>query len=188
MTVSQTLIWVLIAFFSGALPFSIWVGKMAMGKDIRQFGDGNPGAFNVFRAGGKGWGWLAILLDGFKGAIPVGLANYWIGFEGWSLALIALAPILGHAYSPFLQFRGGKGLAVTFGVWTGLTLWIIPTMLGGLFALFLWWLRSSGRAVLAGQVGLLLGILILGGDSVWLAVWGVSTGLFAWKYREKLRG
>ncbi len=180
-------IWVLIGFFSGALPFSVWVGQFAMGTDIRQYGDGNPGAFNVFRAGGKKWGWVAILLDGLKGAIPVGLANYWIGLEGWPLAVVAIAPILGHAFSPLLKFRGGKALAVTFGVWTGLTLWLMPTLLGVLFGLSLWLLRSSGRAVLAGQAGLLVGILLLGANPVWLAVWGVSTALFAWKYRTELK-
>jgi len=157
-----------------------------MGTDIRQYGDGNPGAFNVFCAGGKGWGWLAILLDGLKGAIPVGLANYWIGLEGWPLVVVAIAPILGHAYSPFLKFRGGKALAVTFGVWTGLTLWLVPTILGMLFGVAIWRVRSSAWAVIMGQVGLFVALLLLRGDFVWYWVWGISSALFVWKFRGDL--
>ncbi|GAB4579752.1 MAG: glycerol-3-phosphate acyltransferase [Anaerolineales bacterium] len=155
-----------------------------MGTDIRQYGDGNPGAFNVFRAGGKGWGWVAILLDGLKGAIPVGLANYWIGLEGWSLAVVALAPILGHAYSPLLKFRGGKALAVTFGVWTGLTLWLAPTILGLGFALGVKVFGTNGRAVMFGQGILLVGLAIAELNGVWMAVWLGMTILLGWKHRK----
>ena len=109
-------LWFLVAFVFGALPLSVWLGRFALGVDIRKYGDGNPGAANVWRAGGKWWGLLAILLDGFKGLIPVAIANFAIGIEGWWLTAIALAPILGHTYSPFLNFRGGKALSTTFGV------------------------------------------------------------------------
>ena len=177
-----TLLWALIGFFSGALPFSVWVAKMALGKDIRHYGDGNPGAFNVFRAGGRGWGWLAILLDGLKGAIPVGLANFWIGFEGWSLVWIAFAPVLGHAFSPFLRFRGGKALAVTFGIWTGLTLWVVPTILGILFAVFMYLFKKDVWAVMLGQAGLGVALFIMGADWTWFAVWTGCTAIFVLKY------
>ena len=93
--VMTNLLWVVFAFICGSLPFSVWVGRLALHEDVREFGDGNPGASNVFRAGGKGWGVLAILLDGFKGAIPVGLANYEAGLDGWAITAVALAPILG---------------------------------------------------------------------------------------------
>ena len=56
-----------------------------------------------------------------KGALPVALAYYVFGVSGWGLMPVMLAPILGHAYSPFLRFKGGKAIAVTFGVWTALT-------------------------------------------------------------------
>lgn len=182
MDTAITIGWVLAGFFAGALPFSVWIGRLAMGKDIRLFGDGNPGAFNVFRAGGRGWGWLAILLDGLKGAIPVGLANFWAGYEGWSLACIALAPVLGHAFSPFLRLRGGKGLAVTFGVWTGLSLWLAPTILGGLFAVFLWIFRRDVWAVFLGQAGLGLAFAWLSVDRTWFVVWAGSTAILIVKY------
>ena len=125
-----TLLWIAFAFFCGSLPFSVWLGKIALRKDIRQYGDANPGAANVFRAGSKGWGAIAILLDILKGAIPVGLANYGAGITDWSLALIAIAPVAGHAFSPFLRFKGGKAIAVSLGIWCGLTLYQVPLVLG----------------------------------------------------------
>lgn len=145
----QPVFWILLSFLAGSLPFSFWIGRLAMQEDIRQYGDGNPGAFNVFRAGGKVWGWLAILLDGLKGAVPVGIAHFVYGLDGWVLVLTALAPVLGHAYSPFLGFRGGKALAVTFGSWAGLSLWIGPVVLGAFFALFRLTLKDDRRTVFA---------------------------------------
>ena len=120
--------WFLLAFLCGSLPFSVWIGRLALGADIRQFGDANPGATNVLRAGGKGAAAVALLLDFLKGAIPVGLAHFQGGVNGWPLAAVAVAPVLGHAFSPFLGLRGGKAVAVTGGGWGGLTGWGGPAM------------------------------------------------------------
>jgi acyl phosphate:glycerol-3-phosphate acyltransferase len=110
-----------IAFLSGSLPFSVWLGRLLLGVDVRQYGDGNPGAANTFRTGNKLVGVLVLALDVSKAAVPVGLAYFNLGIRGADMALIALAPILGHAFSPFLRFRGGKALATALGVWIGLT-------------------------------------------------------------------
>jgi glycerol-3-phosphate acyltransferase PlsY len=181
------LIWIILAFFCGALPLSVWLGRVALGVDITQYGDGNPGSANVWRAGGGRWGMLAVLLDFLKGVIPVSLANYAAGLDGWLLAAVAIAPIAGHAFSPFMGFHGGKALAVTFGIWTGLTLYIVPLMLGGFFGLYFWLLKPEGWAVMAGAFSLLLVLLIFFPDPVWLAVWAGMTLILAWKHREDLR-
>lgn len=180
-------LWIIFAFFCGALPLSVWLGRLALGVDITQYGDGNPGAANVWRAGGGRWGMLAVLLDFLKGAIPVGLAHYAAGLAGWSLAAVAIAPILGHAFSPFMGFHGGKALAVTFGVWTGLSLWLVPLILGALFGLYLWLLKPEGWSVMAGAFSLLLVLAIFFPDPVWLGVWAGMTTILAWKHRQDLR-
>ncbi len=182
-----TIFWIVVSFFCGALPFSVWVGQLALRRDIRTYGDGNPGAANVFRAGNKKWGVLAILLDGFKGAIPVGIAHYLVGLDGWGLTAVALAPILGHAFSPFLRFRGGKALAVTFGVWLGLTLWWGPTALGLAFAFWLWLLTVEGWAVLAGMLTFLGVLLLVGAPPALLGAWLGNALILAWKHRADLR-
>lgn len=149
MTVTNvsTLALFIFAFFCGSLMFSAWIARLR-GKDLRAVGDGNPGMTNVMISSGIGWGALAFALDVIKGAIPVAIAFYGLGVRGWDIVAIAIAPILGHAFSPFLRFRGGKAMAVTMGVWMALTLWEIPT-LGG-FTLGLWYVivRKSGWAVL----------------------------------------
>jgi len=107
---------ILCAFWLGACPFSVWIGQWLLGKDIRDYGDGNPGAVNVFRAGGRKSGFLAIFLDVAKGVPFVVLAHSFFGLSEAIVLAVALSAILGHAFSPLLHLRGGKSVAVTFGV------------------------------------------------------------------------
>src|SRR5512135_2753204 len=181
-----TLFWIAFAFFCGSLPFSVWLGKVALHKDIRQYGDANPGAANVFRAGGKGWGWIAILLDILKGAIPVGLANYGAHVSGWSLAFIALAPIAGHAFSPFLRFKGGKAIAVSLGIWCGLTLYQVPMMLGLFLGIFIVLLTNNGWSTVLGFATLVVYLLIIAAPVWMLGVWLGNLIIVIWKHRADL--
>ena len=181
-----TIVWILIGFVCGSLPFSVWVGRLEAHTDIRRYGDHNPGATNVTRAAGWRWGVLALILDMIKGALPVGLAWYWAGLSGWPLSLVALAPILGHAYSPFLGFRGGKAIAVSAGVWIGLTsglalLYFLP--------LFLFWyilIANDGWTVLLTLFSFLLLLLVLDAEAMLLLVWAGNTLILVWKHRSEL--
>ncbi len=185
---SSPLFWIMLGFGAGSIPFSMLIGTLILGKDIRRFGDGNPGGTNVVRAGGKRWGGLAVLLDALKGAIPVGLAVAWIGMETLWLVPIALAPVLGHAFSPFLQLRGGKAVATTFGVWTGLTLWVGPLALGIFLLLAYRLFKVDGWAVMGMMVGLLLvGVGFMAFSLPLLLIWLGNVGLLAWKHRADLR-
>jgi glycerol-3-phosphate acyltransferase PlsY len=108
-----------LAFWLGACPFSLWVGKWLLGKDIRNYGDGNPGATNVLRAGGR-WSFaLALFLDIGKGIPFVALAHHYFGLPLFMVLAIGLSAILGHAFTPILRFDGGKALAVMGGVMLG---------------------------------------------------------------------
>ncbi len=156
----NVLAWTVIAFLSGSIPFSVFVGRLAANVDIRYYGDHNPGATNVLRATNRRWFTLAGLLDYLKGAVPVGIAWFFLGIDGWAIIPVALAPILGHAYSPWLRFQGGKAVAVTFGVWTGLTLGTGPIIFGMLLTLMFVVFESSAWAVM-------LAMLSFGGF-VWL--------------------
>jgi glycerol-3-phosphate acyltransferase PlsY len=108
------------AFWLGACPFSVWIGCWLLGKEIRAYGDGNPGAANVFRAGGRKAGVLAILLDIAKGTPFVILAHSLFELPDPLVLAVGLCAILGHAFSPFLRLRGGKAIAVTLGVFMAL--------------------------------------------------------------------
>jgi glycerol-3-phosphate acyltransferase PlsY len=153
--------WMLLGFFCGALPFSVWLGRAALKQDITRYGDANPGATNVLRAGGKKWGALALALDTLKAAAPVGLAYYWAAIQDWRIIPIALAPIAGHAFSPFLRWRGGKAVAATLGVWMALTVWEGPTFGGLLLWFFTWLVGANGWAVLFMFLGVLPLLLVL---------------------------
>ncbi len=104
------------AFWLGACPFTLWIGKCLLGKDIRNYGDGNTWAYNVFRAGGRKAGILALILDIGKGVPFVALAHSHFELPAIAVMAVGLCAILGHAFSPLLGFKGGKALAVTGGV------------------------------------------------------------------------
>lgn len=182
-----SLLWILFAFACGSLPLSYWIGRVFLRVDIRNFGDGNPGGANAWQAGGKGWGLFAIIADGLKGLLPVLLAQRVGHVAGWALAGVAVAALLGHAYSPLLRFRGGKALAITFGVWTALVPWQAPVVLGIALALGRRAL-VDGWSVLAGMLTLLGYLLLFNRSPVLLAVWAANTALLAIKYRASLRG
>ena len=104
------------AFWLSACPFSLWLGRWVLGIDIRNYGDGNPGAANVFRAGSNKLGCLAVVLDIGKAVPFVVIAYAFFKLPDPIVLFIALCAILGHAFSPILRFKGGKSLAVTGGV------------------------------------------------------------------------
>ena len=107
--------------------------------------------------------------------------------DGWDLTLIAIAPILGHAYSPFLGFHGGKALTTSFGIWTGLTLWEGPIVLGINLTFWSGFLASEGWVILFGVLGY-IGFLLLSNNPVYILALGIANaGLLVWKYRSDLR-
>jgi acyl phosphate:glycerol-3-phosphate acyltransferase len=182
-----TLLWIIFAFLCGSLPFSVWVGRVALRKDIRHFGDANPGAANVFRAGSKGWGIIAILLDILKGAIPVGLANYGVHLTDWSLAVVAIAPVAGHAFSPFLRFKGGKAIAVSLGIWCGLTLYQVPMVLGLILGIFIVLFTNNGWSTVLGFASLVVYLLLIAAPIWMLGVWLGNLIIVVYKHRADLK-
>lgn len=181
-----TVLVTLAAFVAGSLPFSVWIGRRFLQRDIRQYGDGNPGTFNVARAGGVKWGALAFALDFLKGAVPVWLAHFTLGFDGAALVAVALAPPLGHAFSPFLNFKGGKAIAAIAGVWCGLTMWEAPTIGGLLLGFWFAFVNESGWAVIFTLLSVLAYYLLTNPDPVLLAVWVGHFALLIYKHRSEL--
>jgi glycerol-3-phosphate acyltransferase PlsY len=93
---------------------------------------------------------------------------------------------MGHALSPFLRFRGGKALTVTFGIWTGLTLGQYPMIFGLFLSLFLLVQTSHGWAVAFGVVAVLAYQLLFTENILLLMIWAINGGLLIWKYRTAL--
>lgn len=182
----STLLWTVGAFLLGALPFSALIARYALGLSIRTVGDGNPGATNVGKAGGVKWAVLAFILDYLKGALPAGMAWFFFGFTDWQIIPIAVAPIAGHAFSPFLGFKGGKALAATFGIWSGLTLAEIPVILGLHMLLFFKVIKVDGWAVMLalGMIGLYTAFIRP--NPLWFGVWLGNFLILAYKHRKEL--
>lgn len=168
--------------------FSYWLGKIA-GKDIRQAGDGNPGAVNALKSGGWKIGVPAMLLDFLKGFIPIFVVNYYYGISNIRLALIAIMPILGHAFSPFLNFKGGKAIAPSFGVWAGLTFYQGPTVLGLSFAFFRYVVRIKKDAwvTVLGFVVLLIYLLLFNRNLTLLLTFLGNLSVIIYKHWSELK-
>ncbi len=113
----RLVIFLLLAYFIGSIPTGYLFVKKFLGIDIREYGSGNVGATNVARKLGFKMGAAVALIDIMKGFIPVIAARLFLGLEpAYLLYLIGFAAIIGHDWSIFLGFDGGKGVATTFGV------------------------------------------------------------------------
>ena len=181
--------WLLIAlaaFLCGSIPFSVWLSRLFYRQDPRAYGDGNPGAVNTFRMSKPWLGILVLLLDVSKAVLPVGAAYGMLGLRGIPMAVIAIAPMLGHAFSPFLRFRGGKALACALGVWIGLGGWsiasaaVLGVVLGKAF------FTNDGWGALTGLIFVLPAIFIFQADKLLLVVWLLQAALLTYTLRKDL--
>ncbi|MEK6640597.1 MAG: glycerol-3-phosphate 1-O-acyltransferase PlsY [Nitrospira sp.] len=142
------LLMTVLAYVLGGIPFGIVVSKALGLPDPRTVGSKNIGFTNVLRVSGKKAGILTLLGDFGKGWVCAWVAMHWLTVESY-IMVVAFAPILGHMFSPFLGFKGGKGVATAVGVVLGLS----PSI--GLLLLLIWlgavaiWRYSSGGALAA---------------------------------------
>ena len=120
-------LWIAAAYLVGGIPFGYLIGRLR-GVDVRTVGSKNIGATNVFRTVGKKWGLLAFACDVLKGLLPTLAAKAFGGPALW----VGVACVVGHMLTPYMKFKGGKGVATAFGMLLGL----IPGTVGVAFALF----------------------------------------------------
>jgi len=113
--IAQILLLTLASYLLGSVPFSYLVAR-AWGVDLRTVGSGNIGGANVWRSCGFGPFLLAVTLDIAKGAALPLLAIHWLGLSELAVILIGTAAILGHTFSIFMRFKGGKAVATSGGV------------------------------------------------------------------------
>lgn len=97
-------------------------------------------------------GLLSIMLDFLKGAVPVSLAYSRGGLRGEEIIFTAILPVVGHAFSPFLKFKGGKAIATTFGIWSALTTWTVPVVFGAALTICVLFSVESVLAVIIGMI------------------------------------
>jgi glycerol-3-phosphate acyltransferase PlsY len=158
----------ILAFLLGSIPFGYILG-LVKGIDIRKHGSGNVGATNIARVLGKPYGIAVYILDFLKGYIPTAIAVGFYGLNSDTTFLTALGAILGHMFSPFLGFKGGKGVATASGVlfaispllgFITLTIWFIVYKLTGYVSVGSI-VAAFSAMFLAGMFGLPIKVLLL---------------------------
>jgi glycerol-3-phosphate acyltransferase PlsY len=113
-------LWLAAAYLLGATPTAYLAGRLARGIDLREHGSRNLGATNVYRVLGWRWAIPVALVDVAKGAVPVALFARWAGVDPWGAVAFGIAAVLGHVFSPYMGFRGGKGVATALGMFLAL--------------------------------------------------------------------
>jgi glycerol-3-phosphate acyltransferase PlsY len=177
-----------LAYLVGATPTSYLIGKAFHGIDLREHGSGNLGATNAFRILGAKWAVPVVIVDIAKGLVPTWLFAplAGVGF-GWTLAFGASA-IVGHMFSVWVGFKGGKGMATSAGVFLGLAPWAV------LVSLILWvGLTFSTGYVSVGSIAAAVAMPVLvaltphsGGSSLpWFSV-GLAV-VVVWAHRANIR-
>jgi len=116
----STVLWLAAAYLLGATPTSYVAAKLGRGLDLREHGSRNLGATNVYRVLGWGYAVPVGLVDVAKGAVPVALFGAWAHGPPWLPVALGAAAVLGHIYSPYVRFRGGKGVATAGGMFLAL--------------------------------------------------------------------
>jgi len=150
----------LLAYLIGATPTSYVAGKLVRRIDLREHGSKNLGATNVYRVLGWAYAIPVALIDVAKGAIPVVILGPWANGPAWFTVALGLAAVVGHIFSPYVRFKGGKGVATAAGMFLALTplavaisipIWILTLWLSGyvsvaslsVAALFPVWIRLT---------------------------------------------
>ena len=182
----------LLAYLIGSIPFAVIVSRVFAMPDPRSYGSGNPGATNVLRTGRKIPAALTLLGDAFKGYVAVLIAQHY-GLEEQrelTVAAVAVAVTLGHMYSIFLRFRGGKGVSTALGVILAIDFYIAAgAILTWAIIVFFFRISSLGALVAAAFV-VFFSFLLHGMNRISLEVaiaLTVISLLLVWRHKTNIR-
>jgi len=179
--------WLLVpaAYLFGSVSSAIIVCRLMGLDDPRKQGSGNPGATNVMRIGGKKAAAITLLGDALKGVIPVLIAKI-MGVDSLLLSAVVLAAFLGHLYPVFFGFKGGKGVATSFGVSLGVT-WLL-----GIVVSATWFIvyKIAGISSLAALVAATLTpfyVWMIVGDSKLTVTFALISFILLWRHKSNIQ-
>ena len=181
-TTTQLILWAVLAYLMGSIPFGMVVAKVMGLGNLRNIGSGNIGATNVLRTGNKAAAALTLLLDAAKGAVAVLLARAMAGEDAVQIA--ALAAFLGHCYPVWLGFKGGKGVATFLGLWLALDWRVGVTCCATWLVAAAIWRISSLGALAAAALSTTWIMVLTDGSTFILGV--LLTLLVFWRHRANL--
>ncbi|HPF62629.1 MAG: glycerol-3-phosphate 1-O-acyltransferase PlsY [Gemmatimonadetes bacterium] len=175
------------SYLLGAIPTAYWVVRAARGEDLRTMGSGNLGATNLYRQLGWRYAIPVGLFDALKGAIPVALIGPWAGLGVLGSVGLGLIAVVGHVYSVFVGFRGGKGVATGGGIVLGIApLAFVAALVGWIVIVRLSGYVSLGSIVAAAVLPPLIWLLH---PAARAAVWPMAglSALVIWFHRTNIR-
>jgi len=173
------------AYLLGSIPFAIVSSRLLGLEDPRRYGSGNPGATNVLRSGNKKAAALTLLGDCIKGWLAVWVAGR-LGFDLTWCALAGLAAFLGHVFTIFLRFNGGKGVATALGVLAALDYRIALACLVIWLATAYFSRYSSAAAVAAALAAPVAALLLFGPQAATVTVLAMSAVL-VWRHTANIK-
>lgn len=177
-------LWIICTYLLGAVPYGLVIGRAFCGVDPRTAGSHNVGATNVARLCGFPWGVATLACDILKGALPVWAALY-INPDPVFVTLVALAAVLGHVFSCFMDFRGGKAVATSIGVFLPLAFW--PLLAACLLCVLVIW-RSGFVSLGSLTLVIVLPLLLLvSGFWQWLFLALAIMVVVVRKHKENIR-
>jgi glycerol-3-phosphate acyltransferase PlsY len=181
----EALLYAIGGYLIGSIPFAVVVSKMMGLEDPRSYGSGNPGATNVLRSGNKLAALLTLLGDAAKGYFAVWLALR-LDAPAELVAITALAVFLGHVFSLWLRFQGGKGVATAAGVLVALDWRIGAAALGAWLAVVVLTRFSSLGSVVAALAAPAITAYVLGPGPVFVATL-VMSAILLWRHAANIR-
>ncbi len=179
------IILVVLGYLCGSLASAVIVCRIMKLPDPRKEGSGNPGATNVLRLGGKKAAALTLAGDVLKGAIPVLLAHL-LSDSPVVLASTAVAAIVGHMYPVFFQFKGGKGVATTFGAVAALV-YPVALFMGAVWVLTAMATRYASLASLAAAVAAPIFVLVFIQEPATFVALVIIAALLVYRHRENIQ-
>ena len=179
----SAVLWIVAAYLVGATPTSYLAGKLGRGIDLREHGSKNLGATNVYRILGWKYAIPVALIDMAKGALPVLLFPRWAGPDApsWLPVAAGAAAVLGHMFSPYVRFKGGKGVATAAGMFLSLAPIAVLIALA-VWAICLWLTGYVSVSSIVAVMSVPLSIRLLGPDRpsvLWAAIGLVVLIVFA---------
>jgi len=179
------------AYLLGGIPFALIIGLWFYDIDVRKHGSGNLGATNVFRALGAKAASATLLLDLLKGSAAVGFAYFLFSgqtdlLREWAMIAATIAAVLGHSYSPYIRFSGGKGVATAAGALLVLTPAPWPFLLGTfIVVVLLTRIVSLGSVIIAVEYPLLCLVFYPGDWPIIAFSFGIAA-LVIWRHRQNI--
>lgn len=178
------IIWIIVAYLIGSIPFGMLVAKIFCNIDPRTLGSGNVGATNITRLCGKKLGFITLFFDVLKGSFPVAIA---MSFSDSAVmySLTGLAAIMGHLFSCFLHFKGGKAVATSIGVLIPIAFWQL--LVSALVCVFFIWRSGFVSLGSLALVTTLPFLLLVTGKFEYIPLSLIIMGLVFYSHKQNIQ-